>query len=50
MNDESSKFHLAYLRFELKYFEKVMMRREVLKPSKVDFVDTEDQEMAAEDA
>jgi len=31
MNDSESRFHLEYLRFEVKYFEKVMQRREVLK-------------------
>lgn len=40
MNETDPKFHLAYLQFELKYFEKIMMRREVLKPeSQVDFID-----------
>ena len=41
MNDSDPKFHVAYLNFELKYFEKIMMRREVLQPdqSKVNFVE-----------
>lgn len=39
MNDTVPRFHLEYLKFELKYFEKIMMRREILKPDvKVDFV------------
>ena len=39
MNENDVKFHIEYLRFELKYFEKIMMRREVLKDNrKVDFV------------
>jgi hypothetical protein len=39
MNDTDPKFHLEYMRFELKFFEKIMMRREVLKSgAKVDFI------------
>lgn len=39
MNDSDPAFHVEYLRFETKYLDKVMARKEVLKPSKVDFVD-----------
>ena len=47
MNDSNPKFHIEYLKFELKYFEKIMMRREVLKAdSKVDFVNDCDEKMA----
>ena len=48
MNEGEPKFHLEYLKFELKYFEKIMMRREVLKSStdKVQFVNDCDQQMA----
>lgn len=47
MNDADPKFHLEYLKFELKYFEKIMMRREVLKSAgdKVDFVNDCDEKM-----
>lgn len=52
MNENDVKFHIEYLRFELKYFEKIMMRREVLKDnSKVDFVNDvneEDNQIAGE--
>jgi len=51
MNDTDPKFHLEYLRFELKFFEKIMMRREVLKPdAKVDFINDcdEDKEIKGE--
>lgn len=40
--NDTPDFHLAYLEFEVKYFEKVMMRREVLNSKdKVKFVDGE---------
>lgn len=46
MNDSDPKFHLEYLKFELRYFEKIMMRREVLKADeKVDFVNDCDEKM-----
>lgn len=49
-NETNAVFHLEYLKFELKFLEKIMMRREVLgggKPvsEKLDFVDDcEDEE------
>ena len=42
VNESESKFHLAYLEFELKYFEKIMMRREILNSKSVEFVDKQD--------
>ena len=40
VNDDVPAFHLEYLRFELKYFDKIMARKEILtQPSKVDFID-----------
>jgi hypothetical protein len=38
MNDGDVRFHLEYLRFEVKYFDKVLQRREVLQQGQVDFV------------
>jgi hypothetical protein len=41
-NEDSSKFHLEYLRFEIKTFDKVMKRREVLLGDKLNFVEDSD--------
>lgn len=38
MNDSDWRFHIEHLRFEVKYFDKVMLRREVLQQGQVDFV------------
>lgn len=38
MNDTDPRFHLEYLKFEVRYFEKVMQRREVLQKDQVDFI------------
>jgi hypothetical protein len=40
VNESNSDFHVAYLQFELRYFDKVMMRREVLNSGSkaIDFV------------
>ena len=38
MNESDYRFHLEYLRFEVKYFDKVMLRREVLQQGQVEFV------------
>lgn len=38
MNDTDWRFHIEHLRFEVKYFDKVMLRREVLQKGQVDFV------------
>jgi len=40
VNDANPDFHVAYLQFEVRYFDKVMMRREVLNSGSksVDFV------------
>ena len=42
VNDAVPAFHLEYLRFELKYFDKIMARKEILQrqpADKVDFID-----------
>jgi hypothetical protein len=31
INDSDWRFHIEHLRFEVKYFDKVMLRREVLQ-------------------
>ena len=38
MNEDDARFNLEYLRFEVKYFDKLMLRREVLSQGQVDFV------------
>lgn len=50
VNESNSDFHVAYLQFELRYFDKVMMRREVLNSGSkaIDFVN-EDVQMQMPD-
>lgn len=43
MNENDAKFNLEYLRFEVKYFDKLMARREVLNHGKLDFVDNSEE-------
>jgi len=38
MNEQVAEFHLEYLKFEVRFFEKLMQRREVLTQGQIDFV------------